>query len=130
MLCANEYIRKYFSIIVDFMTNYKKQIIITNVKNDKYCFICQMFSDNRENLKKVWFYKNHDYTLKQLRKQVNKIVANIDANLKQFEKNFDSNIDFDENLTRINDNCSSQKFQAKIIRNFQNMNIHIIENFV
>lgn len=51
ILCANEFIKKCYSIIIDFMTNYEEQVIITRINNEKHCSICQMFLNCRENLK-------------------------------------------------------------------------------
>ena len=77
MLCANEYIKKCFSIIANIMIDYEKQILIIDVKNDKHCSICQMHSHNRNKLKKIYLYRNHEFIKIQLQKQTNKKIENI-----------------------------------------------------
>ncbi len=40
VLCADNKIRQCYSIIVEFMMNYEKQVLITDIKMNQQCFIC------------------------------------------------------------------------------------------
>jgi hypothetical protein len=50
--CADARIRRCVSIIINFICDYEEQILITNIKSEQQCSICQMSFDERENLKK------------------------------------------------------------------------------
>ena len=50
MLCVDEHYRYCYSIIMNFKMNYKKQILITSIKNEIQCSICIVFSRRRQNL--------------------------------------------------------------------------------
>jgi hypothetical protein len=50
--CVDARTRRCVSIIIDFICDYEEQILITNIKNEQQCSICQMSFDERENLKK------------------------------------------------------------------------------
>jgi hypothetical protein len=65
--CVDARIRRYVSIIIDFICDYKEQILITDIKNEQQCSIYQMFFDERENLKKKWLYRIHEFIKKQIR---------------------------------------------------------------
>jgi len=53
VLCMNNKIRQCYSIIVEFMMNYEKQVLITDIKMNQQCSICQVSSHERENLDKT-----------------------------------------------------------------------------
>ena len=48
--CVDNYIRRYHSIINEFMMNYKEQILIIDIKIHKHCNICKVSSNKRQNL--------------------------------------------------------------------------------
>jgi len=49
--------------------NYKKQVLITDIKMNQQCFICQVSSHERENLNKTWSIQTHVFTKNQQRQQ-------------------------------------------------------------
>jgi len=53
VLCANNKIRQCYSIIIEFMMNYEKQVLIINIKMNQQCSICQVSFHERENLNKT-----------------------------------------------------------------------------
>ncbi len=53
VLCANNKIRQCYSIIIEFMMNYEKQVLITDIKMNQQCSICQVSFHERENLNKI-----------------------------------------------------------------------------
>ncbi len=53
VLCVNNKIKQCYSIIVEFMMNYEKQVLITDIKMNQQCFICQVSSHERKNLNKT-----------------------------------------------------------------------------
>ncbi len=69
VLCINNKIRQCYSIIIKFMMNYEKQVLITNIKMNQQCFICQVSSHERENLDKTWSIWTHAFTRNQQRQQ-------------------------------------------------------------
>ncbi len=62
VLCINNKIKQCYSIIIKFMMNYKKQVLITDIKMNQQCFICQVSSHERENLDKTWSIQMHAFT--------------------------------------------------------------------
>jgi hypothetical protein len=73
--CVDARIRRCVSIIIDFICDYEKQILITDIKSEQQCSICQMFFDERENLKKKWSYRTHEFIKKQIRHQRKREIA-------------------------------------------------------
>ena len=53
ILCVNNKIRQCYLIIIKFMMNYKKQVLITNIKMNQQCFIYQVSFHEHENLDKT-----------------------------------------------------------------------------
>ena len=53
IICAEDFTRKYHSIIVEFMMNYEEQILIMSIKKIQQCSICQIFSQKRENFMSI-----------------------------------------------------------------------------
>ncbi len=49
--CANRKYRQCFSIIAGFICDYEEQVLITDIKSDQHCIICQVSLDQCENLK-------------------------------------------------------------------------------
>ncbi len=77
VLCINNKIRQCYSIIIKFMMNYKKQVLITDIKMNQQCSICQVSSHERENLDKTWSIQMHAFTRNQQRQQrKNNIIEN------------------------------------------------------
>jgi hypothetical protein len=76
--CANQKYRCCFSIITEFICDYEEQILITNIKNDQYCIICQISFDERENLKKKWSTRTHDFIQFQIQRQRRNHIIKID----------------------------------------------------
>jgi hypothetical protein len=50
--CTDARIWRCVSILIDFICDYEEQILITNIKNEQQCSICQMSFDEHKNLKK------------------------------------------------------------------------------
>jgi hypothetical protein len=73
--CVDARIRRCVSIIIDFICDYEKQILITNIQGEQQCLICQMSFDERENLKKKWSYRTHELNKRQIRHQRKKEIA-------------------------------------------------------
>jgi hypothetical protein len=73
--CVDVRIWRYVSIIIDFICDYEEQILITNIKSEQSCSICQMSFNERENLKKKWSYRIHEFIKKQIRHQRKKKIA-------------------------------------------------------
>ncbi len=73
--CVDARIRRCVSIKIDFICDYEEQILITNIKSEQQCSICQMSSDERENLEKKWSYRIHEFIKRQIRHQRKKEIA-------------------------------------------------------
>ena len=86
--CANNQYCQCFFIIVDFICDYEKQIVITNVKNNRHCAICQIFFEKRKQLTKKWFVRTHNSTQQQFQRQKNDHHIRIDDQWIHDEKNF------------------------------------------
>ncbi len=69
VLCANNKIRQCYSIIIEFMMNYEKQVLIVNIKMNQQCSICQVSFHERENLNKTWSIWMHAFTRNQQKQQ-------------------------------------------------------------
>ncbi len=67
--CANQKYRRCFSIIAEFICDYEEQILITDIKSDQHCLICQISFDRRENLERKWSIRTHDFTQRQIQHQ-------------------------------------------------------------
>ncbi len=65
----NNYTRQCFSIIVEFIINYEKQITITRIKNEEQCTIYHVSSNQRNNLQTIWEAWTHESTLTQIKRQ-------------------------------------------------------------
>ncbi len=77
VLCVNNKIRQCYSIIIEFMMNYEKQELITDIKMNQQCFIYQVSSHEHENLNKTWSIQMHVFTKNQQKQQrKNNIIKN------------------------------------------------------
>jgi hypothetical protein len=76
--CANQKYRRCFFIIAEFICDYEEQIFITNIKNDQHCIICQILLDQRENLKKKWSIRIHDFIRHQIQRQRQNYIIKTD----------------------------------------------------
>ncbi len=80
VLCTDNKIRQCYSIIVEFMMNYEKQVLITDIKMNQQCSICQVSSHERKNLDKTWSIWTHAFTRNQQRQQrKNNMIENDSA---------------------------------------------------
>ncbi len=80
VLCADNKIRQCYSIIIKFMMNYEKQVLITDIKMNQQCSICQVSSHERENLDKTWSIWMHVFIRNQQRQQrKNNMIENDSA---------------------------------------------------
>ena len=80
VLYANNKIRQCYSIIVKFIMNYEKQVLITNIKMNQQYSICQVSSHEHENLDKTWSIQTHVFTKNQQKQQrKNNIIENNSA---------------------------------------------------
>jgi hypothetical protein len=86
--CVNARIRRCVSIIIDFICDYEKQILITNIKNEQQCSICQMSFDKRENFKKKWSYRTHEFIKRQIRHQRKREITKSENDWVHEMKNF------------------------------------------
>ncbi|MCJ1470748.1 hypothetical protein MMC07_009395 [Pseudocyphellaria aurata] len=66
MQCADGQLRKCFSIIAGFICDYEEQMMITGVKSGQHCSICEVPSDERQNLAKKWPTRTHNWTRQQI----------------------------------------------------------------
>ena len=66
--------------IVDFICDYKEQVLITDVKNEKHCTICHVLSNQWKNLKFKWSSHTHEFIQQQIQRQRSIIVFKIDEN--------------------------------------------------
>lgn len=74
------------------MIDYEKQMIIIDMKNEKHYSMCQMFSNCHENLKKIWLFRSHNYTMSQLSKQTNETNISTKSIIKQSNEKSNKNI--------------------------------------
>ncbi len=80
VLCANNKIRQCYSIIIKFMMNYEKQVLITYIKMNQQCFICQVSFHEHKNLNKTWLIQTYAFTKNQQRQQrKNNMIENDSA---------------------------------------------------
>ncbi len=80
VLYANNKIKQCYSIIVEFMMNYEKQVLITDIKMNQQCFICQVSFHERKNLDKTWSIWTHAFIRNQQRQQrKNNMIENNSA---------------------------------------------------
>ena len=80
MKYANEKTRKCFFIIINFICDYEKQMIIIDVKNNQHCIICRISFKKREIFTRQWSFRTHEWTQKQIafQKQKNIFMNNVD----------------------------------------------------
>ncbi len=80
----NDYTRQCFSIIVEFIIDYEKQITITRIKNEEQCTIYHVSSNQRDNLQTIWKAWTHESTLTQIKHQEknSRFKADIKRNVK------------------------------------------------
>ena len=65
-MCANGNLRKCHPIIVSMSVDYEEQVVITSIKSGMQCSMCQVPSNERENLCKKWPKRTHERMLSQL----------------------------------------------------------------
>jgi hypothetical protein len=58
IVCADSQSRQCHPVIADFMIDYEEQILITGVKMNQQCTICQVSSQKQENLKRTDHFKH------------------------------------------------------------------------
>jgi len=61
------------------MIDYKKQILITDVKMNQQCMICQVPSQEQENLKRDWSLQTHQFIKNQISRQQEEKISENDA---------------------------------------------------
>jgi predicted nucleic acid-binding Zn ribbon protein len=76
--CANRKYRQCFSIIAGFICDYEEQVLITDIKSDQHCIICQVSLDQCENLKEKWSTRTHETTQRQIQRQRKTHIIKID----------------------------------------------------
>lgn len=69
MQSADSQYYQCFPIIASFICNYKKQVVITDIKNSMQCIICQVSSKKQENLCCQWLICTHASTQQQIQYQ-------------------------------------------------------------
>ena len=70
------------------MKDYKKQMMMINIKNDQYYSIYTMFLKQRKNLQKFYKIRTHKSTRKQFKKQVESNIKFIDSDYLHNIENF------------------------------------------
>ena len=70
------------------MKDYKKQMMMINVKSDQHCSICIMFLKQRKNLQKFHEIYTHKLTRKQFKKQTENNIKFIDFDYLHNIENF------------------------------------------
>jgi len=66
---VNDYTQQCFSIIIEFIIDYEKQIIITRIKNEEQCTIYHVSSNQHDNLQIIWKAWTYESTLTQIKRQ-------------------------------------------------------------
>jgi len=66
------------TVIVSFMMNYEKQMLIISVKMNQHCTICQMSLCTQENFEEVWSLWMHQFIIAQISKQKEENVSETD----------------------------------------------------
>ena len=69
MLCADGFTRHCHPIIAGMMVDYKEQVLITSIKSNSHCSICQVPPNKREHLCQPWDMRTHESTRAQIRRQ-------------------------------------------------------------
>ncbi len=59
---ANNFTRICYSIIKEIIINYKEQILIIDIKKNKYCNICRVSLKKRKDSTRYWEYCISKYT--------------------------------------------------------------------
>jgi hypothetical protein len=67
--CVDSQYRRCYLILIDFICDYEKQVIIIDIKSDQHCIICQVSSKERKNLDDKWSLRTHETTQSQIRRQ-------------------------------------------------------------
>ncbi len=67
--CVDFQYRRCYFILIDFICDYEKQMIIIDVKSDQHCIICQVSSKKRKNLDDKWSFRTHETIQSQIRRQ-------------------------------------------------------------
>ncbi len=66
MMCTDRNVRQCYPIIASISVDYKEQVVITGIKSSMQCSMCQVPTNERENLCKKWLKRTHERTLSQL----------------------------------------------------------------
>ena len=69
MECADGRIRQCYPVICGIMADYEEQVLITGVKSQQHCTICQVPPNRRENLLERHPLRTHESTKKQIAAQ-------------------------------------------------------------
>ena len=88
MRCVDKIYRRCFSILATMMTDYEKQILITSIKMNQQCSICQVSLKERENLMKQWSLRTHEYTQEQIQRQKYRKTSTSDKMYVHIKENF------------------------------------------
>ena len=89
IVCANDKTRKCHFILNFIINNYKKQILIIDIKNNRHYFIYFVLSKKREKLCNDFEFRTYKLTKRQLKKQKKifkqkNIIMNL-SNIKTIE---------------------------------------------
>ena len=79
IVCADRLSCWCHSMIADFMIDYKKQILITDVKMNQHYIICQILSQKWEHLKRVWLFWTHQFIKNQISQQKDEDISDNDS---------------------------------------------------
>ena len=132
--CADDQVRKCYPYIHGVMVDYPEQVKITGVKGNYHCPICQIPSDQRENMTGSWPLRTHKYTQDRLEYQKERdevrvtrgseMITNDDLNA-DGEEEEDDEVGEEEDEDVGNLNIKTYKSKTKI----DPMDIHARFNF-
>ena len=77
--CANGQICWCFPVLSNIIADYKEQALIIGIKSSRYCPICQVHPDERQDLSKRWAVRTHKQMKDQVRKQQQGKVSRKDS---------------------------------------------------
>lgn len=83
--CANIQYWQCFFIVTNFICDYEKQIVITNVKNNQHCSICQILSKKQKHLTRKQLTRIHKLIQKQIQRK-KKTIEFFSRTINEFRK--------------------------------------------
>ena len=76
--CTNSFKRRCYPELAGLIVDYEEQVLITGIKANMQCSICQVLPKKREYVTKSWEFRTQEWTWEQIERQRNNLAVQRD----------------------------------------------------